>query len=136
MAGFSEQRRQLRNALLAAGMTPDSATQIANILGNSAQGLRHAGPVEIDSTPQDLRFVTPEQRKLRLSNLDFRQGDPDYRPQLTASSEERKENEPEPNVVAIVAPQQTPANFRVAPGSLTDVAGNGQAAALAAALRA
>jgi hypothetical protein len=128
MAGFSEQRQQLRKSLVAAGLSPDAATQIANILGNSVQEMRHAGPVEIDNTPADLRMVTPEQRRLRFPNLDFRPGDPDHRPKRTADSEERREKEPEPNVVPILAPQQTNANFRVAPGSMTDVAGNGQAA--------
>lgn len=128
MAGFGEQRQQLRLALVAAGLSPDAATQIANILGNSAQGLRHAGPVEVDSTPADLRQVGPEQRKQRFLNLDFRDGDPDYRPQRTAPSEERREKEPEPNIVPVVAPQSTDATFRVAPGSITDVAGDGRAA--------
>lgn len=128
MAGFSEQRQQLRKALVSAGLAPDAATQIANILGNSAQALRHAGPVEIDTTPADLRMVTPEKRRSRFPNLDFRPSDPDHRPKRTADSEERREPEPEPNVVPVIAPQQTAANFRVAPGALTDVAGNGQAA--------
>ena len=126
MAGFSEQRQQLRNALVSAGIGPDAATQIANILGNSAQAMRHAGPVEVDSTPADLRSVGPDQRRVRFPNLDFREGDPDPRPQRVASSEERKEKEPEPNVLPVIAPQQTDATFRVAGGSLTDVAGNGQ----------
>lgn len=128
MAGFSEQRSQLRSALVAAGIAPDAATQIASILGNSAQEMRHAGAVEIDSTPADLRFVTPESRRLRFPNLDFRQEDPDHRPRQTAPSEEKQEPQPEPNVVPIVVPQQTDANFRVAAGSLTEVQGNGQAA--------
>jgi hypothetical protein len=128
MAGFSEQRQQLRKALVSAGLSPDAATQIASILGNSAQEMRHAGPVEIDSTPADMRMVTPEKRRLRFPNLDFRPADPDHRPQRTAPSEQRPEKEPEPNVVPVAIPQQAPAQFRVAPGSLTDVAGNGQAA--------
>jgi hypothetical protein len=128
MAGFSNQRQQLRNALLAAGLTPDAATQIASILGNSSQGMYHAGPVEVDSTPDDLRFVDPDKRTQRFPHLDFREGDPDHRPQRTANSEERQEKQPEPNVVPVIVPQQTDANFRVAPGSLTDIAGNGQAA--------
>jgi hypothetical protein len=128
MAGFSEQRQQLRKALVSAGLSPAAATQIASILGNSAQEMRHAGPVEIDSTPADLRMVTPEKRRLRFPNLDFRPADPDHRQQRTAPSEQRPEKEPEPNVVPVVIPQQTNAQFRVAPGSLTDVAGNGQAA--------
>lgn len=126
MSSFSEQRRQLQAALVSAGMAPSAAAQIANILGNSAQSMRHAGPLEIDSTPADLRMVTPQARKLRFPNLDFRDGDPDYRQPRVASSEERTGKEPEPNVIPVIAPQQTNANFRVAPGSLTDVAGNGQ----------
>jgi hypothetical protein len=128
MAGFSEQRQQLRNALLAAGLSPDAATQIANILGNSSQSLRHAGPVEIDTTPADLRFVEPEQRKQRFPNLDFRDADPDHRPQRTATSENREAPKPAPNIAPVLAPQQSPSPHGVAPGALTDVAGNGEAA--------
>lgn len=128
MSSFSEQRQQLRGALVAAGLSPDAATQIANILGNSAQEMRHAGAVEVDTTPDGMRFVTPEARRLRFPNLDQRQQDPDHRRRTTAPSEERREAEPDPNVVAVIAPQQTDANFQVAPGALTDVQGNGQAA--------
>lgn len=128
MSGFSEQRQQLRGALVAAGLSPDAATQIANILGNSAQEMRHAGAVEVDTTPDGMRFVTPEARRLRFPNLDQRQQDPDHRRRTTAPSEERREAEPDPNVVVVMAPQQTDANFQVAPGALTDVQGNGQAA--------
>jgi len=128
VSGFSEQRQQLRGALVAAGLSPDAATQIANILGNSAQEMRHAGAVEVDTTPDGMRLVTPDARRLRFPNLDNRKADPDHRPSRTPPSEERREAEPDPNVVAIVAPQQTDANFQVAAGALTDVQGNGQAA--------
>lgn len=128
MAGFSEQRQQLRKALLAAGLDPDAAGAIANILGNSAQGLRHAGPVEIDSTPPGMRQVGPADRKLKFPHLDFRPGDPDHRQQRTEPSEDKPPVEPEPNVVPVVAPQQTDAKFHVQPGALTNVAGDGQVA--------
>jgi hypothetical protein len=127
---FSEQREQLRQALAAAGLPPDAATRIANILGNSAQSMRHAGDVTFDNTPADLRMVGPQQRKLRFPHLDFREGDPDHRPKRTAPSENKKEKEPEPNVVQVYAPQQYDANFRVANGVLTEVTGDGQSAAV------
>ena len=60
MASFGEQRRQLQAALVSAGLAPSAAAQIANILGNSAQAMRHAGPMEIDTTPAGLRQVTAE----------------------------------------------------------------------------
>lgn len=128
MSGFSEQRRQLHGALVAAGLSDDAAAKIASILGNSAQEMRHAGQVSLDTTPAGLRSVTPQARKLRFPNLDQRQKDPDHRRLTTAPSEERSEPEPDPNVVVVVPPQQTTANFQVAAGAFTDVQGNGQAA--------
>jgi len=128
MAGFSEQRQQLRNALVTAGLSPDAASQIASILGNSAQEMRHDAAVRVDTTPADLRMVDGKKRKLRFPNLDFRDGDPDHRNKRTEPSEEKKEKKPEPNVLQIIAPQQTPSLFHLAPGVLTDVAGQGDSA--------
>jgi hypothetical protein len=128
MSAFGEQRRQIRGALVQAGLSPDAATQIANILGNSVQEMRHSGAVAHDSTPADFRMVGPEQRKTRFVNMDDRAADPDYRPQRVADSEEKVVSQPEPNVISVVAPQQIEANFRVANGTLTSVVGNGQAA--------
>jgi hypothetical protein len=125
MSAFGEQRRQIRGALVQAGLSPDAATQIANILGNSAQEMRHSGSVTHDSTPADFRMVGPEQRKTRFVNMDDRAADPDYRPQRVADSEEKVVSQPEPNVISVVAPQQIEANFRVANGTLTSVVGNG-----------
>jgi hypothetical protein len=130
MAGYSEQRAAILDALVGAGLGMEAATQIANVLGNSIQEMRHAGPVEIDSTPPGLRQVSAAERKVRFTNLDMRLNDPDHRPQRVASSEERREKEPDPNVTVVVPPQQTDATFRVANGSLTDVAGDGQAASV------
>lgn len=128
MSGFSAQRKQLQQALVSAGLSPDDATAIANILGNGIQSLRHSGQVTVDNTPQDLRYVTPEERKLRFQNLDSRENDPDYRKRRAEDSEQRPDIEPEPNVVVGLPPQQANAKFRVAAGAFTDVAGNGQAA--------
>lgn len=130
MAGFSEQRAAILDALVGAGLGMDAATKIANVLGNSIQEMRHDGPVEIDSTPSGLRQVSAAERKVRFTNLDVRLNDPDHRQQRVASSEERREKEPDPNVTVSVPPQQTDANFRVAGGSLTEIAGDGQAAAV------
>jgi hypothetical protein len=128
MSGFSAQRQQLQQALVAAGLSPDNATAIANILGNGIQQLRHSGPVTVDNTPRDLRYVTKDGRTLRFPNLDFREGDPDYRQKRVEDSEQKPETEPEPNVLVGLSPQQVQAQFRVAPGAFTEVVGNGQAA--------
>jgi hypothetical protein len=130
MAGFSEQRAAILDALVGAGLGMEASTQIANILGNSIQEMRHAGPVALDSTPPDLRQVSAAERKVRFTNLDVRLNDPDHRPQRVAPSENRKDKEPEPNVTVVIPPQQTDATFRIANGSLTEVAGDGQAAAV------
>jgi hypothetical protein len=120
VSGFSLQAGQLRSALISAGLPADSATQIAAILGNSAQTLRHSGQVTHDRTPKNLKLVSPDDRRHTLPGLDFRVSDPDYRPQRTRSSEEREKPEQEPTVLNVVAPQQTNAAFRVKSGKYID----------------
>jgi len=128
MSAFSEQRAAIRKALVSAGLDQDAATSIANILGNSLLGMRHAGAVEIDTTPSGFDYVSPEDRKVRFPNLDATQDDPDHRPSTRDQSERRRQNEQEPNVVVGIAPQETDGTFRVAGGALTDVVGRGDAA--------
>ena len=105
---FELQRGRLVNELANAGLRRDAAVKIADVLCNSAQELRHSGPVTTDTTPPSMRFVTPETRKHQLPGLDFREGDPDYRPRKTADSEQRTPRERESTVSEPVPPQQEP----------------------------
>lgn len=122
---FADQRSMLRNALAAAGLDPDAAANIANILANSVQDSLQSGRTRQDTTPDGLRLVGPEDRTHVFTNLDFRAGDPDHRNQRTASSEQDTRPQPAPNVTESLAPQQTPATFRVSGGTLSDASGAG-----------
>jgi hypothetical protein len=127
MAGLSEQRANIRNALVGAGIDADSASIIANVLANGVQTLRHEGVIEHDTTPRNMRFVGPDDRKYTLPNLDFKESDPDHRRQRTNPSEDSPPPVPPSTVVTSVAPQQTDAKFRVAHGSMVDATGRGDA---------
>lgn len=130
MSSFSEQRQAIRKALVAAGFPADAAARIANILGNSAQEMRHSGAITYDTTSEDLRYVDADARKHRFTNLDPREGDPDHRKPRTQSSEDRRDGEKQPNVIVPIIPQEDDAQFRIAGGKLTDVVGQGQTASI------
>lgn len=123
MAGFSEQREKLRKTLISSGLSADAAARIANVLGNGEQSLRHSGEVTIDTTPKDLRQVDGTKRKQRFPNLDFRDGDPDYRRRRTSKSERRRKKKRAPNVTSSSPPQADPsgATIGLVPGPLTDI---------------
>ena len=122
---YADQRGLLRNAFVDAGISVDAATNLANILANSLQESLQSGRTRTDTTPEGLRFVDGEDRRLLYQNLDFLPGDPDHRATRTTSSEQREGPQPAPNVTAKVAPQQTGATFRVSGGSLAEAAGAG-----------
>jgi hypothetical protein len=122
---YADQRGQLRNALVSAGLSQDAAANIANILANSAQDSLQSGRTRKDTTPDGLRLVGPDDRKHVYQNLDFRAGDPDHRQQRVASSEQDVRPQPAPNVTENTAPQQTSATYRVSGGNLSDASGAG-----------
>lgn len=131
MTAFSEQRANIRKALISAGIPDDSAARIANILGNSAQEMRHAGQVTHDTTPADMRYIDSATRKQRFPNIDPKEHDPDSTvPQRTPTSEDKPVPQKQPNVISTVIPQVEDQQFRVTGGSLTDVVGMGQTAAV------
>lgn len=124
---FSAQAGQIANALKAAGLSPDAAQKIAAILGNGVQNLIRTNPETVDLTPAALKYVTPERRTYQLPGLDFRQGDPDYRPQQFETSEERPTPKQAQTVRREPAPQATQATYRVKGGKFTDAKGTGDA---------
>lgn len=130
MSGFSDQGGLIRGALIEAGLPAAAATVLANILANGVQTLRHGGDVVHDTTPQGLRQVTPEDRTHRLTNIDSREDDPEYRARQGTASEERKKAEQQSTVLVSVAPQQANAPFRMESGAYTDVVPKGDAAAV------
>lgn len=127
MSGFSDQGGQLRGSLIEAGLPAAAATIIANILANGVQTLRHGGEVIHDQTPTGLRQVTSDDRTHRLKNLDFRDGDPDYRRPQSKSSEEADKPTPADTVVVSTSPQQSAESYRVAGGAYIDATPAGNA---------
>lgn len=124
---FQQQFGSIASALKAAGLPHDSATAIARILANP-QNTHRSSPITTDSTPRNMRLVTRDDRKYTLPNLDFRDGDPDYRASRVPTSEEQPEPEQPPTVHVDVAPQQA-ANvaFNVAPGGFANAVPRGNA---------
>lgn len=123
---FSAQAGQIANALRSAGLSPDAAQKIAAILGNGVQNLVRTNPETVDLTPQSMRYVTPERRTYQLPGLDFRQGDPDYRPTMFETSENRPLAQQASTVRREPSPQQTTATYRVQGGQFTEAKGKGE----------
>jgi hypothetical protein len=117
---------QIANALRLAGIKPDAANRIASILCNHSAETQRSSRETVDLTPPGMRMIGPEARKQRLVNIDFRQGDPDYRPPQTQSSEDRPKPKPDVTVQAEIAPQEVVANYRVKGGRYTQAAGDGE----------
>lgn len=126
MSSFANQGGQLRGSLIEAGLPAAAATIIANIFANSVQTMRHDGQLVHDTTPSGLRQVTPESRTHTLTNLDFREGDPDYRRQSSQDSEDRPRPIPNSTVVESRSPQESTSSLsRVAGGAFTDITPSG-----------
>lgn len=124
---FQPHFSSLVSALKAAGIGTESATIIARVLTNPQQGGR-SGPVTLDTTPRNMRRVTPDARTHTLPGLDFMEGDPDYRSPRIPTSEEQPEPEQPPNVQLAVAPQQVNnVTFNVAPGGFANAVPRGRA---------
>lgn len=131
MSSFANQAGQLADQLTAAGLPAAAATLIANILGNSVQTLKHSGEIVHDTTPQGLRQVTPESRTQRLTNIDFLEGDPDYRRQAVKNDESRQSPSPYDAVVRSQSPQESQSSLsKTSSGVFTDVSPSGQSAAI------
>lgn len=125
---FSAQAGQIANALKSAGLSPDAAQKIAAILGNGVQNMVRTNPETVDLTPASMRYITPDVRKYELPAVDFRQGDPYYRPQQTGDGEALRTPQQAQTVRSEQAPQATDSTYRVKGGKFTEVKGTGDAA--------
>lgn len=123
---MQQQFAALSQALSKAGLRAEAAAEIAYILANPAQEVR-SGPTSVDTTPRNMRLVTPDARKHSLRNLDFRDADPDYRQQRIPSSEQRDPPQPPSAIVEQRAPQQTESKFNVTSGDFADARSVGDA---------
>lgn len=66
---FTRQAPALHTALWQGGLSPASASQIQNLLGQCRQTLVHRGPIQIDYTSPQMRLITPEIAAFRFPNL-------------------------------------------------------------------
>lgn len=117
---YQNQMAQLISELQKAGIPRKNAVAIGRILGNSLQEMRR-GPETKDVTNPKMRAVGPEGRKQQFRNIDFLQGDPDYR----KLKKELSENKPKPTQPGTVQsdkdPTQTDNYFNVESGPFVQV---------------
>lgn len=114
---FQNQHGSLVNAFRAAGLPDRASVLLARILSNNQSPYR-TGPIEQDTTPRNMRQPDAEDA-MTLPNLEFRGSDPYYSKLRGNESEEQEVPEPQPNVQAVIAPQQTNANHGVVDGRFT-----------------
>lgn len=121
---FQLQQAAIAAELRRAGIDADAANRIAAILGNSSQQVR-TGPQTQDLTPDAMRKITPQVRKYQLQNVDFLEGDPDYRRAQTQPSENKSMPTQASTVRSDSSPQQSQDSYRVSQGDFTSVRTDG-----------
>ena len=77
---LSESQSMIESALKRGGLSPDAATEAASAIVNCAAAITHRGPMTLDYTPQQFRYITPERRKYQFPSMDNLPSSPDYRP--------------------------------------------------------
>ncbi len=117
---YQNQMAQLIAEFQKAGLPRKNAVAIGRILGNSLQEMRR-GPETKDVTNPKMRAVNSTGRKQQFKNLDFLEGDPDYRKLKKTLSE----NKPPPTKPGTVQqdkdPTQTDNYFNVESGPFVQV---------------
>ena len=117
---YQNQMAQLIAELQKAGIPRKNAVAIGRIFGNSLQEMRR-GPETKDVTNPKMRAVGPEGRKQQFKNIDFLQGDPDYR-KLKKQLSENKLKPTQPGTVQNDKdPTQTDNYFNVESGPFVQV---------------
>lgn len=112
---FQLQFGSLAKELQKAGLPQDAAVRIATILGNSGQPMRR-GPETTDTTNPAMAQVSSNNAKHWLTNTDFKEGDPDYRPQRTNQSENRSRPTQASAIQRTKTPQATDKPFDISGG--------------------
>jgi hypothetical protein len=84
---LTKQAVRLEQALIDGGINPLAANSAMSAIGNCSQALIHRGPVSVDATPPDFKFVTPELRKYRFPNLEQISGE---MPRIRPPQEEKR----------------------------------------------
>ena len=126
---FQLQFGSLAKELQKAGLPQDAAVRIARILGNSGGPMRR-GPDTTDTTNPAMAQVSPGNRKHWLTNTDFKEGDPDYRPQRTNQSENKSRPTQASALQSTKTPQATDKPFNVSGGTYTSTSAEGDGTAV------
>ena len=126
---FQLQFGNLVSELRKAGINPDSAVRIARILGNSLQTTRR-GPATTDTTPRNMRQVSSNTLQYQLTNLDFKEGDPDHRQTRLQTTEERLQPTQASSLQTEQSPQETSSPFNVSGGTYIEARSEGDGVGL------
>ncbi len=117
---YQNQMAQLISELQKAGIPRKNSVAIGRILGNSLQEMRR-GPETKDVTNPKMRQVDGNRRTQQFTNIDFPQGDPDYR----KTRKQLSENKPRPTQASTVQsdkdPNTTANSFNVSSGPFVQV---------------
>lgn len=117
---YQNQMAQLIAEFQKAGLPRQNAVAIGRIFGNSLQEMRR-GPETKDVTNPKMRSVNPTGRKQQFKNLDFREGDPDYRKLKKTLSENKLPPTKPGTVQQDKDPTQTDNYFNVESGPFVQV---------------
>ncbi len=112
---------KLSAALRDAGLQSSAANQIASAIFNAVP----RSPQAVDTTDPGMRSVGPQERAGQFPNLDFREGDPDFRPQRGTSSENRPRPTQLKSLQENLSPQQKRDPSGIKGGSFTETKSRG-----------
>ena len=122
---LQNQMAQLIAEFQKAGLPRKNAVAIGRILGNSLQEMRR-GPETKDLTNPKMRQVGKTKRKQQFKDIDFLEGDPDYRKFKKQLSEDKKEPKQASTVQGDKDPNTTEDSFGVSGGSFVEVESQGE----------
>lgn len=112
---------QLSAALRDAGLPSSAANQVASVIFNSVP----KSPPVIDTTDEDMRTVGSAKRKGQFTNLDFLEGNPDYKPRRGQLSEDRPRPTQLKSLQENLSPQQKKDPSGIKSGKFTETTSRG-----------
>lgn len=112
---------KLSAALRESGLEASAANQIASAIFNAVP----QPPAVIDTTDAGMRSVGPQERTGQFTNLDFREGDPDFKPQRGTRSENRPRPTQLNSLKENLSPQQTSNPSGIKSGKFTETSSRG-----------
>ena len=112
---------KLSAALRDAGLPSSAANQVASVIFNAVP----KSPPVIDTTDPGMRSVGPQERTGQFPNLDFREGDPDFKPRRGQSSEDRPRPTQLKSLQENLSPQQTRDPSGIKSGPFTETSSRG-----------